>query len=122
MAQVLLVEDDRDQLEVRKLLLEREGHAVVTAMTTEEALRHAKERQVDLVLMDLRLPTAEDGLRLIRALREHDAQLRILVMSGWTEDLMKAPEAAMIDKCLRKPARSAQIIGAVRSLSRASGG
>ena len=54
MARILVVEDDPDQLEMRRLILEQAGHQVVSAQTASEALQHLPGCQI--VLMDLRLP------------------------------------------------------------------
>ena len=77
MARILVVEDDAGQLEVRKLILEQSGHEVVTAQTAAEALDRLPGCQ--LVLMDLQLPTPEDGVQLINAA---SGAARIIVLSG----------------------------------------
>lgn len=110
MARVLLVDDDPDQLEIRSLILERFGHRVGSAETPEEALEQCRRAMPDVVVMDLRLPKAEDGLRLIRELRALSASVPILVMSGWPEDLADHPEAEMVNRFLRKPVRSQDLV------------
>ncbi len=111
MARVLLVDDDPDQTEIRALILERFGHAVRTAGNTEEALSELRNWDPDVVVMDLRLPRGEDGTALIRALRELSPAVPILVVSGWPEDLAGRPEAGMIDRILRKPVRTQDLVG-----------
>jgi len=82
MARILVVEDDPGQLEVRKLILEQAGHEVVTAGDASNAIETLPGCQ--LVLMDFRIPTTEDGLRLIRAA---SGQARIVVLSGAQPDV-----------------------------------
>ena len=118
MARILLVDDDPAQLEIRTLLLEREGHQVRSAQTVEEATRSFGEAPVDIALMDLRLPRSEDGLALIRWLRQASSALRIIVLSGWAADLAGAPEVAIVDRLLAKPVRTGQLLGLIRELSR----
>ena len=40
MARVLVVDDDPEQLEIRRLLLERSGHEAWTAASADEAWMH----------------------------------------------------------------------------------
>jgi DNA-binding NtrC family response regulator len=110
LAQLLLVDDDPDQVEIRQLIMEQAGHDVRTASSPDKALAAFDATPCDVVLMDLRLPHSENGIQLIRDLRERSASVPILVLSGWPEDLANAPEAAMVTGFLRKPVRSSYLI------------
>ncbi len=110
MRSVLLVEDDRDQLEVRTLLLQAAGHRVTPVMTAAAAYEAFRRSEPEVVVMDLRLPRAEDGLALIRRLREQSQAVRIIVLSGWAPDLAGLPESGLADCCLAKPVRSRQLL------------
>jgi CheY-like chemotaxis protein len=99
MARILVVEDDADQLEMRKLILEHAGYEVVAAQTASQALDQLPGCQ--LVVMDLRLPTPEDGLRLIQAA---SGQAKIIVLSG-------DPESGLpVDEFLTKPCSSKKLL------------
>ncbi|MFN7935670.1 MAG: response regulator [Bryobacteraceae bacterium] len=117
MARVLVVDDDPEQLEIRRLLLERIGHMVWTSASAEEAWTHFAEHQPKLVILDLRLPRTEDGLQLIRRMRAASHDARLLVLSGWTHDLENMPESAMVDHVLLKPVRSSLLLQMVAKLS-----
>lgn len=121
MSLVLLVDDDEDQMCLRRMVLERDGHEVLTSAAPEDALKVFEDRSPALVVMDLRLPTAAHGLALIRKLRVLSVEVRIVVISGWMEDLLHAPEVAMVDHCLRKPVGSQQMLRAVKRLTGTSG-
>jgi DNA-binding response OmpR family regulator len=112
MARLLLVDDDTG-LELRKLILEREGHQVSTAADVEAARSLFFDTRPDTVVLDLRLPETADGLALIREFRGAAPGLRIIVLSGWTPDLDGQPEARMVDELLSKPVRSARLVNAV---------
>ena len=113
MARLLLVDDDPAGLELRKLILEREGHQVSTAADAAAARSLFSETRPDSVVIDLRLPETEDGLALIREFRAAAPAVRIVVLSGWTPDLDGKPEARMVDQLLAKPVRSARLVSAV---------
>ena len=94
MARILVVEDDTGQLEVRRLILEQSGHEVVTAQTAAEALDRLPG--CEMVLMDLQLPTPEDGMQLIRAA---SGAARIIVLSGGEPQNMPPVDAFLTKPC-----------------------
>lgn len=53
---ILIVEDDEDSREIYKEILEESGFEVDTAVTGLEALRLARERHPDAILMDISVP------------------------------------------------------------------
>ncbi len=103
MARILVVEDDALQLEIRKQILEHAGHQVVCAGSVAEALDLWSGSSV--VLMDLRIPRREDGLRLIHAIA---GRARIIVLSGAEPD-----PALAVDEFLRKPCPSKRLLAAI---------
>lgn len=92
MARILLLEDDPDQRELRILLLEMHGHTIVQ-----------KAAEAELVLMDLRLPTAAAGRDHIRSLHAAHPQLKIIVLTGAAHELRGAPEESLVHAILEKP-------------------
>jgi two-component system, OmpR family, alkaline phosphatase synthesis response regulator PhoP len=65
---ILVVDDERDILELVKYNLEKEGYRVTTVATGEDALSQARARTPDLVVLDLMLPGV-DGLEVCRRLK-----------------------------------------------------
>ena len=103
MARILVVEDDPGQLEVRRLILEQSGYDVVTAQSASEALDRLPGCQ--LVLMDLQLPTPEDGMQLIRAA---SGAARVVVLSGGEPHNMPP-----VDAFLTKPCSSRKLLDTI---------
>lgn len=68
MAKILFVEDEPDIRDLVRMVLEDE-HGVTVAETAEEGLRRAAEEAPDLILMDVSLGGAFDGLEATRRLR-----------------------------------------------------
>ena len=68
MAKILFVEDEPDIRDLVRMALEDE-HGVTLAETGEEGLRRAAEDEPDLILMDVSLGGAFDGLEATRRLR-----------------------------------------------------
>ncbi len=101
MARILVVEDEVDQLAIRRQLLEHAGYQVLTAQTAADALPQLPGCR--LVLMDLRIPRLEDGLDLIQAAVA--ARARIIVLSG-----AEADSALPVDEFLAKPCSSKKLL------------
>jgi CheY-like chemotaxis protein len=70
-AQILIVEDNPQSLELMTYLLGAAGHTVHMAQTGVQALQLTQNRSVNLILLDLQLPDL-DGYQVLRALREED--------------------------------------------------
>jgi CheY-like chemotaxis protein len=68
MAKILFVEDEPDIRDLVRMALEDE-HSVFAAATAEEGLLRAAELAPDLILMDISLGGAFDGLEATRRLR-----------------------------------------------------
>ena len=111
MSRVLLVDDDAPALELRKLILEREGHQV--SIATRSGLRPRavfRDARPTCVVLDLRLPEATDGLSLIRDFRTASPNVRIIALCGWPLDLEGTPESQMVNLVLAKPIRTATLV------------
>lgn len=83
---ILLVDDNRDGLVVRKLLLEEAGFHVDLASCGEEALDLVSSTRFDVVVTDYRMPHM-NGAELIERLRAGDANTRFILLSGFVEPL-----------------------------------
>ncbi len=100
----ILVVEDRDSL--RTMLartLESHGHAVAEARDEPEAVEKMWETGPAVVLSDLRLPRG-DGFGVIRAAKEFDAELPVIVMTayGSIQDAVAAIKQGALD-FLAKP-------------------
>ena len=100
MQRILVVEDDPEQLAIRCQILQHAGYDVAAAQSASEAIE--KLPGCSVVVMDLRIPTVEDGVRLIDAVNR---SARIVVLSGGEPD-----QALPIDEFLGKPCSSKKLI------------
>ena len=115
MARLLLVDDDPGQIKLWRLLLETAGHQVDTAEALPEALQKVSTNPPDVLVMDLRLPELKDGLELIRKAGEHGSA-RIVVLSGWPQDLEVLPERKLVHRVLAKPVKLPALLRAISEL------
>ncbi len=112
---ILIVDDDRDQRELRSLLLTRSGFTTLEAGDKQTAKQIAAERRPAAALVDLKIPTIDDGFELIRELKTCDPSIRVIVLTGVPRNSFQhRPEAALMDELLTKPTTTAVLLGALR--------
>src|SRR5947208_9307744 len=82
-ATILVVDDERDLVELVRYNLERGGYGVVTACDGESAVEAAQRRRPDLVVLDVMMPGI-DGLEVCRRLRADNrtAGLPIIMLTA----------------------------------------
>ena len=88
MPTVLCIDDNRESLQIRKLLLEMQGYAVLTADNGPIGLRLLDENSVDVIVLDYRMPEM-DGLAVATAIRERPHHVPILMLTGYPKELPK---------------------------------
>jgi DNA-binding NtrC family response regulator len=81
-----------------------EGYAPLEAASGREALDLARERAVDAVVLDLKLAD-EDGLRVLRELRDNDPSLPVVMLTGHgtVEQAVRAIQLGAYDFMLKPP-------------------
>ena len=81
--QILIIDDERNIRRTLRMVLEGEAFGVLEAGTAEEGLASIEENDVDLVILDIRLPKMSgiDALQKIRA-RPESRRLPVLMISG----------------------------------------
>ena len=102
MANVFLLEDDPDQLAIRKVLLECSGHRVQSAASVAEAGDRAA--CCDVIVMDI-VAGCEEWLA------ELPAAARVIVLSG--RQALSPSLQARCSCLLRKPCRSRALLDAI---------
>lgn len=80
-AEILVVEDDRVILDTLAYNLSRAGYSVNKATTGAEALKLARSRRPDLILLDIMLP-GESGTNVCRRIREEDEEVVIVMVTA----------------------------------------
>ena len=101
--QLLVVDDEPDLCTLYELTLVREGYAVETAATVEDAWHRLLGKKYDALITDLRLPDGT-GLDLIRRLEAEGRREKAIVITayGSAENAVEALKAGAYDY-LTKP-------------------
>jgi signal transduction histidine kinase len=84
---ILLVEDEDSVRDLAQRILESRGYKVLAAQHGGDAIQMASAagQQIDLVVTDVVMP-GMNGRQLVEALRAHTPGVRVLYMSGYTDD------------------------------------
>lgn len=76
---ILLIDDDREILDMTSVLLNGSGYGVVTAGSGEEALFLVQEEFPDLIMLDINMP-GMGGWEVLRVLKEDENTAAIPVV------------------------------------------
>jgi CheY-like chemotaxis protein len=115
---VLLVDDNRDGLLVRRSLLEEIGCCVQIAINAEDGLKLFQAEKFDVVVTDFRMPRM-DGTELIKRIRVLDPNARIILLSGFVEPLGLTEQNTGADAVISKSANEpAHLMRSVKRLAK----
>ncbi len=85
MAEILLIDDDREVLEINRKYLTGEGFTVYTADSPKKGIAYAKKLSPDCILLDVMLPEM-DGYEVCRRIRSFSAVPVLFLTGRGTED------------------------------------
>jgi CheY-like chemotaxis protein len=110
---VLVVEDNPDVAEVTASMLAEVGYTVLPVAEASAALELIGQREFDLVVSDIVMPGAMDGLALARAIQERKPGLPVLLVTGYSK---MAQETGSDFPVVRKPFDLAELSRVVTRL------
>lgn len=117
MARILLIEDDESIRPLLEATLEREGHAVTSAINGQDGVAKFKPGEFDLIITDLVMPEKE-GIEVLQDVRSRDKTVKALAMSGGgkfggSDTYLRLASLLGAGKVLAKPFTPTQFIDAV---------
>lgn len=110
---LLVVEDDNLVAMVLAEILEAEGFRVTLAHNGVQALEADEKDPATLLLTDMRMPVM-GGEALIRMIRQRNAELPIIITTGYSEYIPQEVPGRLI--VLRKPYTPSTLISQVKAL------
>ena len=78
---VLIVDDEKDFLEIMAERMRTHGLDVLTATSAEEAFKMVEKESYDAVIMDFMMP-AIDGFQALKLLKEKKPEVQIILLTG----------------------------------------
>jgi len=95
---ILIIEDEKDIVELLSFNLTREGFDVISANTGEEGLQKAEKEIPDLILLDIMLPGL-NGIDVCRSLKGNEQTLHIPIIMLTARNEDKARRFSSWRKC-----------------------
>lgn len=117
---ILIVDDDKDIVELLSIYVKNEGYEVEKAYNGKEAITKIHTNpDIDLMILDVMMPQL-DGMAVVREVRK-DSQIPILMLSAKTDDLDKIQGLVQgADDYVTKPFNPLEVMARVKSLLRRS--
>ncbi len=115
---VLIVDDDRDMVATLSDILELHGWTPARAYDGGEAIDFVAAQNVDVVLMDVRMPKV-DGLSALTEIKRLRPNARVILMTAFAaQDLLAKAEAEGALRILRKPIDLTELLSIMEEAGR----
>ena len=119
MSKILVVDDERNIVELVRLYMEKDGFETVCAYTGTEAISKFHEENPDLIVLDLMLPEM-DGWQVCREIRK-TSQVPIIMLTAKSETFDKVLGLELgADDYMTKPFEAKELIARVKAVLRRS--
>jgi CheY-like chemotaxis protein len=114
---ILVVEDDEHLLEATSEMLTELGYRVVGTCNAAEALHMLENGQeFELLFSDVVMPSGMNGVELAREARQLNKDIKVLLTSGYAEDVLQRHRAVDEFAVIGKPFRRAELAQRLRSI------
>ncbi|WP_245313896.1 ATP-binding protein [Bradyrhizobium elkanii] len=114
---ILLVDDNKDILEVTSEMLSICGYRVSCARSGAEALRMLQsDQEFELLLTDIVMPSGMSGVELARDARRLRRGIKILLTSGYARDMLQRHNAVDEFPIIRKPFRLVELARSIQAV------
>ena len=114
---ILVVDDERNIVDLVKLYLVNEGYRVESALSGNEALRQYRAIKPSLIVLDINLPEI-DGYEICRLIRK-ESRTPIIMLTARTDDVDKIVGLEIgADDYLAKPFNPRELVARVKAVLR----
>lgn len=117
---ILIVDDERDLLDLIEYNLEKEGYGVLKAENGQEGIRLAKKHHPDLIILDVMMPKM-NGIEVIRELKyDRDLKFKPVIFLTARSDEKTELEGLELgaDDYLAKPISTAKLLSRIKTVLR----
>lgn len=114
----LLVDDSKINIQVQRDILQLTGAKVLTALGGKQALELLQgETEVDLVLMDIRMPEMDgyEATRRLRSIAGYEKVPVLALTADATQEVERNIKLAGMDGCILKPIKQEQLFQTIRA-------
>jgi CheY-like chemotaxis protein len=119
---ILVVDDDIDLVEIIRVTLEHEGYEVIDAQNGARGLELARDKNPDLIILDVMMGQVDEGFQVAYELRQGDKTRDIPIVmltavadqTGFKFDPDKDSDFLPVNEFLEKPVSPRQLLDVVR--------
>jgi CheY-like chemotaxis protein len=112
---ILLVDDDEIETNLMRMLLEREGFDITVAGNVADALKRISAEPYDVILSDLHMPGAADGLTVISAMRHLNPKAIAILLTSFPEmDIAAQTILRQADEIMIKRTDSRELVELIK--------
>lgn len=79
---ILIVDDEKSIRDLFKVIMEKEGHNIITAEDGYEAMKQIELNDFDLAVVDINLP-GPNGINILEKIKEVNSETEVIIMSGF---------------------------------------
>ena len=119
MKSILLVEDDPFLIDIYSTKLKESGFSVEVASDGESALRKVKEKEPDLVILDIVLPQL-DGWEILRQIKSDPKlkNIKIIILSnlGQKEEVERGVELGAVKYLIKAHYTPSEVVAEIKQL------
>ena len=117
-ALVLIVDDDEGSRVTLRNILKKRSYQVSTAATGEEAIDKVRENGIDVIFIDVKLPTI-NGLETYLEIKKIDLRVIVVMMTGYRQEVSDLIKEALRENaytCLYKPLDIEQLLSLISEI------
>ncbi len=116
---ILIVDDERNIVELIRLYLEKEGFGAICAYSGNEAIEQFKSQNPDLIILDIMLPET-DGWQVCREIRK-TSSVPIIMLTAKSDTFDKVLGLELgADDYMTKPFEAKELVARVKAVLRRS--
>ncbi len=97
-------------------ILNGSGYLAIPAVDAWQAMDQLGQQNIDLIILDLRMPGPVDGEQLFFALRDQGNDVPVIVLSGWVDDNISNAPPDCVLAVLKKPIKIDSVAETVASV------
>jgi DNA-binding response OmpR family regulator len=113
---ILCIEDEREMIELFKIILGRRGYRVSGALGGEEGLQRAEEIKPDLILLDLMMPDV-DGWEVLQRMKADEKlqNIPVIIVTAKSQEIDRvlALHVAQVNDYVTKPFGPQELVDSV---------
>ena len=119
MALIAIIDDDPDIIEASSLVLTSKGYEVIAASNPDDGYTIVKEKNPDLIILDVMMDEPDDGFFLAQKFRKEEIKIPILMYTSVSKTIgfeYGQGDLVPVDDFVEKPISPDELVEKVNNL------